>query len=367
MQTLKSKSMSLQEKIHLFDVKDFDATVDNKPVSIYTLDSGNGLIMQVTNFGGRVVSLWAPDKNGEYEDVVLGYESIDRYLNNTGERFLGTVVGRYANRIANGKFDIDGVTYTLPQNNGPNCLHGGLKGVDSVVWDVDNVSKNEIELSYISPDGDEGFPGTLNIKMIYTLTPDNEFKITYEATTDKPTHVNFSHHSYFNLKGEGNGTAMDSILTINADRTIPIDEVCIPIGEMPSVEGTPFDFRTPTVIGERIDNDDLQLKNGAGYDHSWVINKKTEKDTEWAATVYEPISGRVMEVWTDQPGIQFYSSNWFDGKTKGKYGKTHNRRESIALEVQKFPDTPNQPNFPSSRLNPGEVYTQTCIYKFKVK
>lgn len=354
-------------EIILFDVEAFTATTDGKQISLYTLNSGNGLVMQVTNYGGRVVSLWVPDKHGEYEDVVLGYENIDRYLNNTGERYLGTVVGRYANRIANGKFELDGVNYTLAQNNGPNSLHGGLKAFDSVVWNVDKVTTNELHLAYTSADGEEGFPGEVKVKMIYTLTPQNEFKITYDAITNKPTHVNLSHHSYFNLKGEGNGTAMDNILALHASRMIPINDVCIPLGNIVSVEDTPFDFRVPRVIGERIENDDIQLKNGAGYDHCWVVDRKSEEEIALAATVYEPVSGRVMEVYTDQPGIQFYSSNWFDGNTKGKYGEEHRRRESIALETQKYPDSPNQPAFPTSRLNPGDIYKHTCIYKFSTK
>jgi len=323
--------------------------------------------MQVTNYGGRIVSLWVPDKNGKYEDVVLGYDNIDKYLNNPGERYLGTVVGRYANRIAKGEFELDGQKYHIPVNNNGNALHGGPGGIDSVVWDVDKATSNELHLSYVSPDGDQGFPGKLTMKMVYTLTPDNEFKITYKAETDKPTVVNLSHHSYFNLKGEGNGTVLDNLLTLNASKIVPINEVCIPTGELMPVEGTPFDFKKPHLIGERINNDDVQLKNGTGYDHSWVIDKKTKDEVELAAVVYEPVSGRVMEVYTDQPGVQFYSSNWFDNVTTGKAGKPYKVRESLALETQKFPDSPNQPNFPSTRLNPGETYKHTCIYKFSTK
>ncbi|NDW09790.1 aldose epimerase family protein [Dysgonomonas sp. 520] len=359
--------MNANNKIELLKAEAFDASLDGKKIALYTLESGNGITMQVTNFGGRVVTLWVPDKAGNYEDIVVGYENIDRYLNNTGERFLGCVVGRYANRIANGKFTIDNVEYTLPVNNATNSLHGGLKGLDSVVWDVDKVSGNEIHFSYTSPDGEEGYPGTVKYKMVYTLTPDNEFKIAYEAETDKATHVNLSHHSYFNLKGEGNGDILDYMLTINADKYTPYNEVNIPTGEIASVKDTPFDFLTSYRIGERIDNDNEQLKFGAGYDHNWVINKEMKDGVEFAASVYEPSSGRVMEVWTDQPGIQFYASNWFDGSFNGKYGKPINRRAAIALETQKYPDTPNKPEFPSTRLNPGEVYKQTCIYKFLTK
>lgn len=345
----------------------FTKTVDGKDIKLYTLDSGNGITMQVSNFGGRVISLWTPDKDGKYEDIVFGHDNIDKYLNYEGERCLGPVVGRYANRIAKGQFTIDGVKYQLPVNNNGQTLHGGPDGFDMKIWNVDSISKNQIQLSYTSPDGEEGFPGTVNVKMIYTLTPENEFKITYSATTDKPTHVNLSHHSFFNLKGAGNGTITDHLLTINASGITPVDSVLIPTGKITSVEGTPFDFRTPTTIGARINTDDEQLKNGLGYDHNWVVDRKTEKDIEFIASLYEPTSGRSMEVWSDQPGIQFYSGNFLDGKVIGKYGKAHNYREAVALETQKYPDTPNQPQFPSTRLNPGEEYVQTCIYKFSTK
>ena len=356
-----------QADIQLMNAKDFTTTIDGKAVSLYTLNSGNGIHMQVTNFGGRVVSLWTADKNGRFEDIVLGHKTIEEYVDNQGERFIGCVVGRYANRIANGQFEIDGTVYNVPKNNNGQSLHGGLKGLDMVVWDVDKVSENEIQLSYISPDGEEGYPGTLKINMIYTLTPDNEFKITYNAVTDKPTVVNLSHHGFFNLKGEGKGTINDHVLTINADYITPINEVLIPTGKLMPVENTPFDFRKATVIGDRVNDENEQLKNAIGYDHNWVLNKKIENAIEFAASVYEPMSGRYMEVWTDQPAMQFYGGNFFNGKGDGKYGATYNYRESLALETQKFPDSPNQPNFPSTRLNPGEVYTHTCIYLFSVK
>ena len=355
------------DKPALLDASAFSTEVDNKPVALYTLESGNGLYMQVTNLGGRVVSLFAPDKTGKYEDVVLGFNNIDSYLHNPGERYLGPVVGRYANRIARGQFMLDGVTYQLPLNNNGQTLHGGLTGLDMVAWNVDEVTDNEIKMSYVSPDGTDGFPGNLTVQMTYTLTPQNEFKIHYEATTDKPTVVNLSHHGLFNLKGEGNGTILDHVVTLNASHITPVDSVLIPTGEIAPVEGTPFDFRTPHAIGERIDADNQQLKNARGYDHNWVVDRKTANEVEWVATVEEPASGRVMEVWSDQPGVQFYTGNFFDGKVTGKYGRTQNFREALALETQKFPDSPNHPNFPSTRLNPGETYTQTCIYKFYTK
>jgi aldose 1-epimerase len=236
-----------------------------------------------------------------------------------------------------------------------------------VVWDVDSVTENAIVLSYLRPDGQDGMPGNLKIVMTYTLTPDNEFKVDYLAQTDKATHVNISHHSFFNLKGEGNGTINDHVLFINASKTTPVDEVLIPTGEIADVTGTPFDFRQPKAIGQDVNVENEQLKNGAGYDHNWVLDRQSENDVELAASVYEPASGRYMEVWTDQPALQFYGGNFFDGSTTGKYGRALAYRESIALETQKYPDTPNHPHFPSTLLNPGENYTHVCIYKFSVR
>lgn len=344
----------------------FQTTVDGKPVALYTLHAGD-ITMQVTNYGARVVSLWTPDREGRYEDIVLGYENIGRYIDNTGERFLGAVVGPYANRIAKGRFTLDGTEYTLPLNNNGQTLHGGLQGVDRVVWDVVSATDDKLVLHYLHPDGQDGFPGNLDIEMTYSLTPDNEFRVDYKATTDKPTVANFSHHPFFNLKGEGNGTVLDNVLTINASHTTPVDSVLIPTGQIAPVEGTPFDFREPHAIGERIGADNQQLRNGGGYDHNWVIDRKTKSGIEQAATVWEPASGRTIEVLSDQPGLQVYSGNFFDGTSIGKYGKPQRYRESLALETQKFPDSPNHDNFPSTVLRPGETYTQVCIYKFGVK
>ena len=354
-----------ESTVRLFDAQAFTATVEGKPVSLYTLRNGD-LTMQVTNFGARVVSLWTPDRNGVAEDVVLGYESIDRYLDNGGERFLGAALGRYANRIAGGHFTLDGKEYTLPQNDNGQTLHGGLKGFDSVVWDVESATDTTIVFRYRSADGEEGFPGNLDVTMTYTLTPANEFRIDYRAETDAPTVVNLSHHSFFNLKGEGNGTILDNELWIKADSTTPVDGFLIPTGELAPVEGTPFDFRQPTVIGARIESDNEQLKNGHGYDHNWVLTREGE-GVELIASLYEPTTGRVMEVLTDQPGLQFYSGNFFNGKSIGKYGRPQSYRESVALETQHFPDSPNHENFPTTRLNPGETYTHTCIYRFSAR
>lgn len=361
-----SCSKKYNTEISLIDKSAFEKEVKGKPVSLYTLDSGNGLIVQVTNYGLRVVSIWTPDKQGKYEDVAIGYENIDCYLDNKGERFYGSIVGRYANRIAKGKFTLDSVEYQLPINNNGQTLHGGLEGLDRRVWNVDKVTDNSIDFSYVSPDGEEGFPGTLTIHVNYSVTPENEFKISYKATTDKATVVNLSNHAFFNLKGEGNGTITDHILTINASHTTPVDSVLIPTGDITSVDGTPFDFRQPKAIGKKINEVNDQLKNGLGYDHNWVLDKSKE-GMELAATLYEPQSGRVMEVYTDQPGLQFYSGNFFSDKSTGKRNKSIKYREALALETQKFPDSPNHSNFPSTRLEPNETYTHTCIYKFSVR
>lgn len=352
--------------IQLMNAEDFKTEIDGKSTSLYTLRAGD-LVMQVTDFGGRVVSLWVPDKNGDYEDIVLGYNNIDSYVHNKGERFLGAVVGPYANRIANGTYTIGEETYEFPKNNNGQTLHGGNNGLDMVVWDVESVNDSTLVLSYLHADGQEGMPGNLKIRMTYALTSANEFKIDYEAVTDKATHVNISHHSFFNLKGEGNGTINDHILYINGSKTTPVNEVLIPSGEIADVTDTPFDFREPKTVGQDLEVEDEQLKNGGGYDHNWVLDRKTPDQMELAASVYEPASGRFMEVYTDQPALQFYGGNFFDGTTEGKYGKALKYRESIALETQKYPDTPNHDNFPSTLLNPGETYTHSCIYRFSTK
>ena len=353
-------------EMELMKKENFQKVVDGKKVDLYTLTNGT-ITMQVTNFGARVVSLWTPDREGKMADIVLGYENIDRYVNNTGERFLGAVVGRVANRIGAGKFTLDGKEYNTPLNNNGQTLHGGLKGVDMVVWDVEYVADNAITLHLLLPDGTDGFPGNLDITMTYTLTEENEFEVTYHAKTDKKTIVNLSHHSFFNLKGEAGGTITAHILTIKADAITPVDANLIPTGELMPVEGTPFDFREPHAIGERIEADHEQLKNGKGYDLNWVIAREDNGQVETVATLYEPTSGRCMDVATDQVAIQFYSGNFFDGTYNGKYGKPLKFRESVALETQKHPDAINHENFPSIILNPGETYKQVCVYKFYTK
>ncbi|MCL2728080.1 MAG: galactose mutarotase, partial [Bacteroidales bacterium] len=309
-----------------------------------------------------------PDRDGKFEDIVLGHDHINKYVHyGTTERFLGATIGRYGNRIAGGSFTLDGVTYSLPVNNGPNSLHGGVKGFDMLVWDVCHVEGQVIEFLLVSPDGDQGYPGTLTVHMTYQLTDDNELVVTHKATTDKNTVVNLTHHSFFNLHGAGNGTINDHVMMLNASNYIPVDATLIPYGSIALVEGTPMDFRLPTVIGERVDSDFEQLVFGRGYDHSWVIDRTTADQPELAAVVYEPVLGRTLEVWTTEPGIQFYGGNFFDGALKGKEGKSYDFRASFALETQHYPDSPNHPDFPSTVLEPGQQYFHQCVYKFGVK
>lgn len=344
------------------------STVDTlvTPLSMYILQNANGVKMSVTNFGGRIISLWVPDKTGAMSDVVLGYDSLEQYLN--GNPYFGAMIGRYGNRIAKGKFSLDGMEYSLATNNGANALHGGPKGFHNVYWDVNPIAGEEgeaLEMRYSSKDREESYPGNLSLRVTYTLTNQNELIIDYEATTDQPTVVNLTHHSFFNLAGEGQGEVLNHEMTIVADRFCPVDEGLIPTGELKPVKGTPFDFLKPHRIGERIDMDDLQLKSGKGYDHNWVLNKMSG-ELALAAKVREPASGRVMEVWTTEPGLQFYSGNFLSDAEKGKGGKTYNFRTAFCLEAQHFPDSPNQSTFPSTVLRPGEVYKQKTVYKFSV-
>ncbi|MDO5035560.1 MAG: aldose epimerase family protein [Porphyromonas sp.] len=351
----------------LVDVESFDAEVEGKQVQLITLKNSNGMALQATNYGLRLVSLFVPDRDDNYADVAVGYESIDHYLNTTKERFVGPVVGRYANRIAKGYFEIDGVGYQLPINNNGQTLHGGLKGLDSRVWEVIQQDEQEVHFKYVSPDGEEGFPGTLTIEVIYRLTDQDEFCIEYTATTDKPTVVNLSSHAFYNLSGRSDASILDHELTISAHAITPVDEVLIPTGNLEPVVGTPFDFNEGKRIGQDIAADHEQLKMGLGYDHNFVLTRATESDVEHVATLYEPVSGRVMEILTDQPGLQFYSGNFFDGEESDKYGNPINYRSAMALETQKFPDGPNHPDFPDTRLNPGEVYTHKAVYRFSTR
>lgn len=345
--------------------ENFEATVGTKQVSLFELRNGKGMKLSVTNFGARVVELWVSDKKGDFKDIVLGYDRIDKYLNNKGERFLGAVCGRFANRIGKGCFSIGEKEYHLPLNNNGQTLHGGLKGFDSVVWDVIAVNDTQIKFRYVSADMEEGFPGTLQVDMCYELTEDNEFRITYKGMTDMPTHINLTHHSFFNLKGEGMGCINNHILQINGSAYLPVDKVLIPFGTCESVVNTPMDFLKPTSIGCRLDKPFSQLEIAGGYDHCWVLDRNGNDNIQLAATVWEPVSGRCMEVWTDQPGLQFYGGNFFDRKTPSKNGRSsYEYRGAFALETQHFPDTPNQPSFPSTLLIPNNEYRHTCIYKF---
>ena len=342
--------------------------VEGQPVDLYTLTNANGLVMTVTNYGGIVVSLTVPDKAGNLGDIVLGFSAVADYVKNSP--YYGCIVGRYGNRIGKAKFSLDGQEYALAANNGENSLHGGVKGFDKVIWAAKEVKADNavgVELKYLSKDMEEGFPGNLDATVTYWLTNDNEFKIEYAATTDKPTVVNLTHHSYFNLAGEGSGDILGHELTINADTYTPVDQGLIPTGKLEPVEGTPMDFRTATAVGARIDADFEQLKFGKGYDHNWVLNRKSAGDMELAATVFEPKSGRVMEVLTTEPGLQFYAGNFLDDSRTGKSGKVNGFRTGLCLETQHYPDSPNKPDFPTVVLKPGETYKTSTIYKFSTK
>lgn len=335
---------------------------------IYELKNINGLHLKVTNFGCRIMDLWTPDRNGAFDDIVLGTYDEDKYVNyGSGERFLGATIGRFGNRIAGGRFTLDGKEYSLAQNNGRNALHGGLKGFDMVHWKVEHVTENRIDFSYVSQDGEEGYPGTLKVKMSYELSDNDELVIRYSAETDAPTIINLTHHSFFNLHGEGNGSVNDLIMKINAGRYTPVDDTLIPTGELASVDGTPFDFRTPAEISQKLDWNNEQIRLGGGFDHNWVLDRKDDGSLFPAASVYDPQTGRVMEVLTTEPGMQFYGGNYFDGSMTGKNGKPYIKNCSLALETQHFPDSPNKSNFPSTVLRPGEEYTQTTTYRFSVK
>lgn len=348
---------------------DFKGTHKGKPTALYTLKNRNGMVVQITNFGAKIVSIYVPDRNGNFGDIVLGYESIEEYIK--GNPYFGAICGRYANRIADGKFVIDGKTYRLPVNNGPNSLHGGPEGFNNQVFDAMGVISTpkgeQVEMVYISKDGEMGYPGTLTLKVTYSVTDSNELRLDYVATTDKATHVNICSHSFFNLAGEGNGDILKHELTINADKFTPVNDVLIPTGELKAVAGTPMDFIKPEIIGKRIDDKFDQLAYGKGYDHNWVINRKKPGELTLAAVCYEPKSHRMMEVHTTQPGIQLYTGNWLDGSDKGKGGKSYGMRSALSLETQNYPDSPNKSGFPPTLLRPGEIYKHTCLHKFSVK
>ncbi len=342
--------------------KDFGTTPDGKKVELWTLTNANGLTAKIMTYGGIITSLQTPDRNGKFADIVLGYDSLDEYVKNSP--YFGALIGRYGNRIGKGKFTLNGVEYKLATNNGPNHLHGGIKGFDKVVWNAEPVqSKTSVglKLTYLSKDGEEGYPGNLNCTVIYTLTNDNELKISYEAATDKPTIINLTSHSYFNLAGHDSGDILGHELMLNADNFTPVDDAdtLIPTGEIKSVKDTPMDFTKPMPIGSRI----AQFK--CGYDHNYVLNS-LDGSLALAAQVYEPKTGRVMEILTTEPGIQFYTGNFLDGSIKGK-GAVYNKHAGFCLETQHFPDSPNKPNFPPVVLEPGKKYTHLTIHKFSVK
>ncbi len=344
-------------------VRDFDS------IKIYTLKNESGMTVRVTNYGAIITSIIVPDRNGKRADVALGYDRVEDYINAVDKPYFGAVVGRYGNRIAKGEFTLDGETYSLLQNNGENHLHGGAIGFDKVVWAVDEyVEGKSLTLSYLAKDKEEGYPGNLELTIIYTLADDNSLVVDYHASTDKATPINVTQHTYFNLKGEGQGTILDHKLMLNAKTFTPVDESLIPTGEMPAVAGTPFDFTTAKAIGRDIDQQNEQLVFGLGYDHNWILNKDgKEGELSLAAQVHEPSSGRVMEIYTTEPGIQFYCGNFLDGRLKGKSGKPYVHRGGFCLETQHFPDSPNQPNFPSTILKPGETYESKTVFKFSAK
>lgn len=343
----------------------FDTVIDGKPVQLYWLKSGD-LHMAMTNYGGRIVGLWAPDKNGKMTDVVIGRGSVQAYVDGP-ESYFGATIGRVGNRIAKGKFTVDGKEYTVKPNNNENALHGGEHGFQDKVWEANQPNDHTLVLEYTSPDGEEGFPGELDAKVTYSLMEDQTLKIEYEATTDTPTVVNLTNHAYFNLNGEGSGTILNHKMQIFADRFTPVDEGLIPTGELRDVEGTPFDFTSPHTIGERIEADSEQLKFGGGYDHNFVLGSKKENGMNHAAKVVGNQSGIVMDVFTEEPGVQFYTGNFMDSNNALKSGAKDDLRTAFCLETQHFPDAPNHPDFPSIDLKPGDTYHTVTEYRFSVQ
>jgi aldose 1-epimerase len=336
----------------------FGHTADGTSVDLYTL-ADDKVEVRITNYGGIIVSLRAPDRNGKLDDIVLGYDSLDHYIAKTA--YFGAIIGRYANRIAHGSFQLDGKTYSIPKNDGDNTLHGGIIGFDKVVWKAHEI-KNGIDLTYVSKDGDQGFPGTLTTAVRYTLDG-NDLRIEYSATTDKDTVLNLTNHSYFNLAGQAKGDVLGHVVKINAFKITPVDASLIPTGELKSVEGTPFDFRTPHAIGERIDANDEQLRFGMGYDENFVLDHPEDQLFE-AAEVYEPTTGRILKVLTTQPAVQFYSGNHLDGSITGKEGRVYKPRFAFCLETEHYPDSPNHANFPSTELKPGQKFHSVTVYQF---
>lgn len=361
------ESQSTSPAYSIPDRSGFQDTIDGKPTDLYILKNSQGMLLAITNYGGRFVSLLVPDKQGKMRDVVIGFKTVEEFVNST-EPYFGATIGRFGNRIANGKFSIDGREYTLFTNNGPNTLHGGKKGFQAVVWNARQVNDSILELTYLSKDGEEGFPGNLNVKVTYGLTSNNEVTMNYEARTDKKTVVNLTNHAFFNLNGEGSGTINNHLLQINADQYTPVDSTLIPTGKLEAVAGTPLDFTKPTVIGSRIDTiNNVQLKYGKGYDHNFVLRGGKSNSLKHAATVVGDQSGIVMEVHTQEPGLQFYGGNFMQSQNTLKGGSKDDFRTAFCLETQHFPDAPNQPSFPSTVLNPGQTYKTSSVYRFSVR
>ena len=348
--------------------KDFNSEYNGKQTALYTLSNGNGMEVAITNFGGRIVSVMAPDKNGEFKDVVLGFDKVSDYFPENNQSDFGAAIGRYANRINQGKITVEGIEYQLPQNNYGHCLHGGPNGWQYAVYDVIDADESHVKLGLVSPDGDSNFPGEVKAFVTYTLTEDNSIDIQYEATTDKTTVINLTNHSYFNLSGDpANHSICDDYMWVNADNYTPVDDTFMTTGEIVPVEGNPMDFREAKLVGAEINNYDfVQLKNGDGYDHNWVLNADCADCANAAASVTCPESGIKLTVYTDEPGIQIYAGNFLDGTVTGKKGIVYNKRHAICLETQHYPDTPNKPEWPSALLHPGENYTSHCIYNFSV-
>ncbi|HEX5397853.1 MAG TPA: aldose epimerase family protein [Verrucomicrobiae bacterium] len=366
-------SMSTSNTKSSITKSEFGTMPDGRPIQIYTLRNSKGAEARIMTYGGIVQKLTMPDKNGHYADIVLGFDTLNGYTNTnyvSACPYFGALIGRFGNRIAGGKFSLDGQTYTLPQNDHGNTLHGGPQGFDKRVWKVVKADVGpdgpELELNYLSKDGEMGFPGDLNVYATYTLTDDNALKLVFTATTDKPTVVNLTHHTYFNLSGQGNGDILGDLVYINSDKITAVNSQLIPTGEFLDVTGTPFDFRTPTAIGARINDPNQILQYGPGYDDNWVINNPPGQ-LGLQARVTDPNSGRVLEVWSNQPGLQFYTGNFLDGTLVGKDGKVYTRRSAFTMEPQDYPDAPNHPNFPSSVLRPGQTYHNIIEYKFSTE
>lgn len=361
-QSSKKKESMCCDKTELgVKAENFDKTVDGKQIKLFTLENKNGMIVQITNYGGHLVSIITPDKTGKMADVCLGFATIDEYL--AENIYMSGIIGRYGNRICKGKFELDGETYSLAINNAPNALHGGVVGYNKVIWDA-NQEGNKLVLTYVSPDGDQGYPGELTMTVTYELNDENEISMIYEATTDKTTVVNLTNHTFYNLKGDGDSTILDHKLQLFASKYTPVDSTLIPLGRVDEVAGTPLDFTQAKIIGDDINSDHEQVVRGFGFDHNWVIDQEKEGKMTLAVKLSEATTGRVMELSTTEPAVQFYAGNFFDGSATGKYGQKYVYRCALAVEPQHYPDSPNQPDFPSTVLKPGEKYYQKSVLKF---